>query len=102
MGARISVRARLDGHDGWTLYEVMAVIFILGVLIAIAVASEAVATSNSTVVSCRYNLRTVSSAVELYNNDYASMPATITVLAPYVRGKGSLSCPTGARSRSRR
>jgi prepilin-type N-terminal cleavage/methylation domain-containing protein len=87
---------RWIGSDdsGFTLLELMAVILILGILVAIAIGSYAVSLDRSRRVTCQTDQRIDNSAVVMYEQAHDSLPATLTDIAPYVAGRQDFGvCP---------
>jgi general secretion pathway protein G len=86
-------------HDdqGWTLLEVMAVVLILGILVAIAVGSYTLATDRARIVACQSNQRVLNTAVVTYEQDHdGAPPPDLDALRPYVAGQEYKKCPSGA------
>jgi prepilin-type N-terminal cleavage/methylation domain-containing protein len=79
----IAARRRTD--HGFTLVELLSVVAILGILVAIAVASYSVSIERSRRVACLHNQRLLGSAVEAYRAQTGNAPANLEVLRPYVR-----------------
>lgn len=73
---------------GLTLIELLAVVVILGVVAAIAVPSVSGAISEAKVNTTETNLGTLQQALERYNADNGSYPATLEVLGSTTNGNG--------------
>jgi prepilin-type N-terminal cleavage/methylation domain-containing protein len=86
-------RTRRD--EGWTLFELMAVVLILSILIAIAVASYSLTNERARRVACQENLRSLNTAVLLYEGQTGHRPADIGDLAPYTTKSNYTTCPGG-------
>jgi competence protein ComGC len=90
----------VGGHrnvdEGWTLLEVMAVVLILGILVAIAVASYSLATERAKRVACQANQRALNTAVIVYEQEHeGAVPPDLGSLRPYVANDGFTRCPSG-------
>lgn len=82
--------------EGWTLFEMMAVVLILGILVAIAVASYSLATERARRVTCQANQRALNTAVILYEQEHdGAVSPDLGSLRPYVANDGFTSCPSG-------
>ena len=79
---------------GFNLLELMAVVAIIGIIMMIAVASYAVATTKAASVACANNRRELSDAAQRFAYDHSGQAATIYDLADYVRNFGqTVHCP---------
>jgi prepilin-type N-terminal cleavage/methylation domain-containing protein len=81
--------------DGFTLFELMAVVLILGILVAIAVASFSLTNERAKRVVCQENQRTLNTAVLVYEQKEGHTPAAISDLAPHVAKPNFDKCPSG-------
>lgn len=76
---------RYRGSDGFSLFEVMTVVLILGILMMIVIASYGVATARARIVTCQANQRVLNSAVMLYEAGHQGhSPAAMDDLKTYV------------------
>lgn len=75
------IRERLTCTKGFTLVELLAIVAIIGVLAAIAIPRYQNATKEATAAKVLADLRTIDSAVSLYNASNGVWPA-LTDLAP--------------------
>lgn len=85
----------LRGESGFSLTELAAAVAIIGILVAIAVASYTFTTSGAHSVACESNRRTLNGAIQLYraDNDGQSIDE-ITDLEPYIEDPDSaFRCP---------
>lgn len=81
--------------EGWTLFEMMAVVLILGILVAIAVASYSLATERARRVTCQANQRALNTAVILYEQEHdGAVSPDLSSLRPYVANDGFTRCPS--------
>jgi prepilin-type N-terminal cleavage/methylation domain-containing protein len=83
--------ARHRGHadEGFSLLELMTVVAIIGVLVAIAVASFTVSVERSRRIACVHNQRLMDSGLMQYqvmNN--GAWPATLAAVEDYVKWSG--------------
>lgn len=88
-----STRSRDDG--GWTLLELSAVCLILGILVAIAVASYTMSLDRSRRVTCQMDQRIVSNAVLSYAQEHNALPSDLAALDGLIAGRegGYDRCP---------
>ncbi|HEX9093306.1 MAG TPA: prepilin-type N-terminal cleavage/methylation domain-containing protein [Coriobacteriia bacterium] len=75
---------RREDH-GFSLIELMVIVFILGVLVLIAVASYRVSVDRSRAIACLYNQRLLDSAIPAYRASTGHDPSSLNDLRPYVR-----------------
>ncbi len=103
---------RLRDNHGFSLMEIMFVVLILGILVAIVVASYVAATARAEATACRANVRVLEGAIVSYQaansgdlpgtladlNDYVNEPdycfADHSVDLTYDPDTGYVSCPT--------
>jgi prepilin-type N-terminal cleavage/methylation domain-containing protein len=79
--------ARADG--GFTLVELMSVVAILGILVAVAVASSMVSMERSRTVACLSNQRSLDGAVVQYQIEHnAALPPDLAAVQAYVGWRG--------------
>lgn len=88
--------SRGHGDGGFTLLELMAVVLILGILIAIAVASYTTSLERSRRVTCQMNQRTLNNAVLSYAEQHSSLPTDLAGISDQVGGShdGFARCPS--------
>src|SRR3954463_11926146 len=83
-------------HDGFTLVELLVVIFILALLSSLILAAVHMAQRSARVSKTKLQLSAISSALEQYHNDFkvypglanAGAPTQYTVLAQALIGPG--------------
>ena len=68
-------------RKGFTLVELLVVIAIIGVLAALAIPRFTDATASARGAKVVADLRTIDSALSLYNTQYGSYPASVAALA---------------------
>lgn len=78
----ISVRNKMRNQKGFTLVELMVVIAILGILAAIAVPKLMGSTEAAKVSKVQADLRTIGSAIAMYQAEKGTEPASIAALVP--------------------
>ena len=84
-------------RKGFTLIELMIVVVILGILSAIAIPKFHDVSESAKLASCRSNLRTIASALQLYRAEHNSYPPgngwrTLSTISEYVHA--GLLCPS--------
>lgn len=72
-------------QGGFSLIEIVVVVAIVGVLVAISVASYAFTTARSQAVTCAANRRAFDTAATIYTADRKAPPDDIDELRRYVR-----------------
>ena len=70
--------------SGFNLMELMAVVAIMGILVAIAFLSLIVSTNNARRVACKQNQRILTEAVSVYAAGHKIDPSDVDDLDPYV------------------
>src|SRR5512146_2209843 len=85
--------AKRTRDGGWTLLELMAIVLVLGILVAIAVGSYKLSSDSAKRVACVSNVRTLNTAVQVYEQKQGGLPPDIASLQPYVTTKVSTACP---------
>lgn len=94
-----AVRQRYGGQAGFTLVEVLVIVLLLGILVAIVVASYGYSQMKALEMADRANLRTLRHAVQAFRAESpdASFPETLQDLYPgYVQSQGALMVPRTA------
>lgn len=90
---------RRRGHDdeGFSIVELMTVILILGILVAVAVASYMVTTEASRKVTCLSNQRALRAAILQYQVDHQDdLPDTLEDVHPLVQWQNGFGrCVSG-------
>ncbi len=89
---------RESPEEGFTLLEVLAVVLILGVLVAIAIGSYKLSTDSAKRVECLSNVRNLNTAVMVFEQRNGALPADIESLQPYVASKVATTCPADGRA----
>lgn len=77
------IREMLCSQKGFTLVELMAVIAIIGVLVAIAVPRYVDATKEAKVAKVQADLSSIDSAISMYYAANGTYPTAMTDLATY-------------------
>jgi prepilin-type N-terminal cleavage/methylation domain-containing protein len=76
----------LRQDKGFSLFELMATLAIIGILVSISLASYWYTTSKTHRIACESNRRVLDGSIEMYRIDHdGSAPADIDALAPYTR-----------------
>lgn len=75
-------RKRLSNRKGFTLVELLVVISIIGILSAIAIPKFTSATATARGAKIQADLRTLDSAIQIYNASAGTYPAALATLAP--------------------
>jgi len=84
----------MAGEDGFSFVELMIVVGIIGILVAIAVASYEVSTSLSRKAVCRANLKIIREQLLNYYSDHDGYPAALSELVPdYIENARGIRCP---------
>lgn len=85
------------GDEGFSLVELMTIVLILGILVAVAVASYAVTTDASRRVACLSNQRTLRGAILQYQVDHKGiLPVTLEDVHPDVQWRNGFGrCVSG-------
>ena len=71
---------KLKNKKGITLVELLIVVLILAALSAIAIPRISQSATNARRNACHTNIDVINSAIEMYNADNGSYPATLTVI----------------------
>lgn len=88
------VRNSARRDEGFSLLEMMAVVLILGILVAIAVASYRLSIDRAGIVTCQANQRILNTAVSVYEQQHEALPPDLAALAPYLAGRKNYdTCP---------
>jgi len=73
----------MKSKKGFTLVELMVVIIILGILVAIAIPIYNNVTKSAKENACAANIRTIQSAVQMYQADHdGTLPSSLSDLVP--------------------
>lgn len=89
-------RSIADDQRGFTLVEVLVIVLILGILVAIVVASYAYSQGKALEMADRSNLRILRHAVQAYRAEATSsaFPSALDDLYPdYVQSESALNVP---------
>ena len=89
-------RRRAGSHPGFTLVELLTVIAIIGILSTLLLAALGKARTRANQVVCRGNLRQISYAVEMYQEEARRRPRTLSRLIAkptWLSTEKSLVCP---------
>jgi prepilin-type N-terminal cleavage/methylation domain-containing protein len=85
---------RASSERGFTLLELMATLVIIGLLVAIAMASFVGASSNAEAVVCADTRSTLRTAVSIAEQEAGHPPTTLEELRPYLHDFDSATrCP---------
>lgn len=81
---------RRTGHDeGFSLLELMTVVAIIGILVAVAVASFTISVERSRRIACLHNQRLMDSGIMQYQILHQGIwPPDVAAVEPYVRWSG--------------
>lgn len=96
LGGTVRLTLRTPAHDdGFTIMELMVIVTIIGILVAIAVASYLPATRSAAASACRHNQRALESAfVRAEGAEDVELPEDIDDLAPYIENIDQVKlCP---------
>ena len=88
------IRQRLN-QKGFTLVELMVVIAILGILAAIAIPKFSDSTSAANTAKIAADLRTIDSAIVMYQANGGTLDNKVATLKDYLVGTDTLVPPTG-------
>jgi len=90
-----SIGVKRCAESGFTLPELMAVVLVIGILVAIAVASYIPASGAAAAAACREDRQVMGRAVMVYASAHqGSLSPELDALAPYVRGlEDTMVCP---------
>jgi len=83
---------------GFTLTEIMTVIFIVAVLVAIAVPSYKNISAKSTQTACEANQRIIEGAISMWlmeDQDHRKADVKLDDLVPFLKNKPIPICPEG-------
>lgn len=73
-------RSSLRGQGGFTLIELLIVVAILGILGGVVALAMGGLTGDAKQTACEAERTTIESAIEAYNVDHNSYPATLTAM----------------------
>lgn len=94
---RKSVRRIVRGRDGFSLFEVMICVMILGIMVSLAVPQMLLTRENSRQKNCVGNLRMIDNAKLLYTLDNQAPDGTViplsTLIGTYIKGN-EFVCPS--------
>jgi len=71
--------------EGFNLLELMAVLAIIGIILAIAIASYTIASDRAGSIACASNRRELDNAARLFLNEHSGQPTDLGDLSPYIR-----------------
>ena len=75
-------KKRLSNRKGFTLVELLVVVAIIGILAAIAIPRFTTANSTAARAKIQADLRTIDSAIMVYNASGGTWPAAVATLVP--------------------
>lgn len=78
------MHAQTSREDGYSLVELMVIVFILSALVAIAVTTYAFTTGRTRRLTCETNRRHLDTAATVYETANGAPPAVVEDLAAYV------------------
>src|SRR5262245_56434405 len=92
------MKIRNSSQSGWTLLEIMIVVFVIGLLAAIAIPNFIHARSNSCEARCINNLRQIDAGGQTWaseNNKQSSDTYTLDDIKDYFQRDRIPQCPSG-------
>ena len=86
---------RTTKRKGITLIELLVVVLILAALSAIAIPRISQSANNAKANACKTNVDVINSAIEMYNADTGTYPATLDVVTQDINyfPEGEPTCP---------
>ena len=90
--------SRISTKNGFSLVELMVVLFIIGLLSAVVLINVLPSQDKARVVKARADIATLSQALELYRLDAGRYPDEAEGLAALKAGAGEAGGPAGARA----
>ena len=100
MTEKAAMKHLYKNNKGFTIWELLIIFAIIGILAAMAVPSRRYGRPNSREKACFSNMRVIQGALEMYNMDVVTMMhemnddnQKILIEGHYIKGKDPLVCP---------